>query len=849
LKCPTCCTDNPDASRFCANCATPLDSGPQGNPSLTRTLATSAHGLAEGTTIAGKYRVLGEIGRGGMGIVYKAEDTTLQRTVALKFLPPQWTSDPEARMRFVHEARAASALDHPNICTIYEIGETEDGRMYIAMGCYEGESLREKLRRGPLKAEEALSIATQVALGMKRAHTKGIIHRDIKPANILIATDGVAKIVDFGLAKLAGQVRLTKEGSTVGTVAYMSPEQARGEPVDQRTDIWSLGVVLYEMVSGRLPFKGDYEQSLIHSILKTDPEPVGRTKDNLPKGLEAIVLKALEKSPPARYQSMGEVLEDLQALAEGLKPLRAKSRLFRSRIFGIRKVYAGLSILASAFVLLIALNVGGSRERLLDQAFGSRSISLAVLPMRNASGDSAQDSFSDGMTDALISGLGQIKALTVPSFTSVMLYKGAKKPLPQIAKELGVKRIVEASVLRSGVRVSITARLIDANKDRQIWTNKYDREITDVEVLQSELVQGIAAEIRVQVTPQESGRLKTTRRVDPEAFDSALKGKIMLENVEREKDIRQAIGFFQKAIDRDGTYAPAWAGLGQATWMLAASGFEFVAPGEVRDKAIAAAEKALELDEALADAHMARAVIAWDGEWDIAKTQQHFERALELRPGYASAHTMYGQLLGGQPLLRFEEAQRHIDRARELDPRPSWNEINSVALLMHQGRPEEAIREGDRALRKNPGVWIIRWLMGGAQLLLRQPTQAVPEYEAALDLLRPERPAAVLALLGLAYGLAGRQDDSIKILAEMEQASKRRYISPFFLAAAYSGVGRMDEAFQFVDRALEQRDPMLPFLTPYASWSLALRGDPRWKSFLDRLRRLVKLPPGAQDPY
>jgi serine/threonine protein kinase/tetratricopeptide (TPR) repeat protein len=853
MKCPKCHSENPDTSRFCGSCSALLDAEDQSSPSVTKTLATPVHGLAKGAMVAGKYRILEEIGRGGMGIVYKAEDTKLQRTVALKFLPPQWISDPEARERFIHEARAASALDHPNICTIYEIGETEDGRMFIAMAFYEGESLREKIKRESLKAEEAIDIAIQVAQGMANAHQAGIVHRDIKPANILITKAGVAKIVDFGLAKLAGQVRMTKEGTTVGTVAYMSPEQAKGEPVDQRTDIWSLGVVLYEMVSGRLPFKGDYEQSLIHSILNTDPEPLGKIRKDLPKGLESIVLKALEKDPKARYQGMGEVLEDLKAISEGLKPLRAKTSLFRGKVFGIRKIYAyaGLAILASIIVLLIALNVGRLRERMLGRTSAPRITSLAVLPVKNYSGDPSQEFLADGMTDDLIAGLGQIKALSVISRTSVMLYKDAKKSLPQIARELGgVDGIVEASVMRSAGRVRITAKLIDARKDRQLWAKPYERDMTEVQALQSELVQAIAGEIRVQLTPQESKRLKTTRPVDPEAHDATLKGKATLEYATREGQFRQAIELFQKAIDRDPTYAQAWAGLGEATWCLAGIGFEFVAPAEVRDKAIAAAERALELDETLADAHKARAVIALDAEWDVAKAKSHFERALELRPNYAAAHNLYGQMLGGGPLLRFDEARRHLDRARELDPLSPWNDINLVGWWMYQERPEKTLEEGERARRRNPTLWIIPWQIGFARLLLQQPSQAVPEFEAALEVNRPERPVAVLGPLGLAYGLAGRRADALKILAEMEQASQKRYISPSYLAVVYSGLGRMDEAFRLLDRALEQRTPTLIFrTTPYDPESVALRRDPHWKPFIDRLRRLVRLPPGTPDPY
>jgi TolB-like protein/Flp pilus assembly protein TadD len=305
---------------------------------------------------------------------------------------------------------------------------------------------------------------------------------------------------------------------------------------------------------------------------------------------------------------------------------------------------------------------------------------LAVLPVKNLSGDPSQEFFADGMTDALIAGLAQIKAVNkVISRTSVMHYKGTNETLPQIARELGVDGIVEASVMRSGGRVRITAQLIEARQDRHLWANNYEREMTDVLALQSELVQAIAGEIRVQVTPQESERLKTARRVDPEVYDATLKGKATLESATREGEFHQAIELFQKAIDRDPTYAPAWAGLGEAMWSLAGMGFEFVAPAEVRDKAIAAAEKALELDPTVTDAHKARAVIALDGQWDLAKAQRHFDRARELRPGYAAAHNLYGQMLGGMPLPRFDEARRHYDRARELNPLSPWNDINLVA--------------------------------------------------------------------------------------------------------------------------------------------------------------------------
>jgi TolB-like protein len=524
----------------------------------------------------------------------------------------------------------------------------------------------------------------------------------------------------------------------------------------------------------------------------------------------------------------------------------------------------GAGALVACLAVLIGLNVGGLRDRVLTAVGARHGVpapkieSIAVLPLANLSGDPTQEYFADGMTEELITNLAKISALKVISRTSMMQYKGTKKPLPQIAKELNVDAIIEGSVLREGGQVRITAQLIQAATDQHLWAESYQRDLRGVLALQSEIASAIADKVRAAVTPQESERLKAARQVDPEVYDQTLKAKAMLEYAMGDEQFRQAIELFQKAVARDPTYAPAWAGLGEALWSLAASGFEYVAPGEVRDRAIAAADRALNLDPNLADAHKARAVIAIDGEWDLAKAQQHFERALELRPGYAAAQNLYGQMLVW-PLPFFDEARRHLDRARELDPLSPWSEINLVGWWLWQGRPEKALEEGEPALQRNPTALPVTHLMGLARLLLGQPSQAVPEYEALLKVLGPDRHAAVVvdrhatvlvfASLGLAYGLAGRRADALRILAEMEQASKSRYISPYYLAVVYSGLGRMDEAFRLLDQALEQRTPYLVVCNRYEATTVAFRRDPRWKPFMERLRREVRLPPGTPNPY
>jgi serine/threonine protein kinase len=466
--------------------------------------------------IVSHYRILDKIGEGGMGVVYKAEDTKLKRTVDLKFLPSELTRDADAKARFVHEARAASALDHPNICSVYEIGEDVEGRMFMVMPHYEGATLKEIMARGSitkaipagggasgkLPVADAVAIATQVAEGLVAAHAKGIVHRDIKPANIFITKNNMVKILDFGIAKLAGsKTKLTKTGSTVGTVAYMSPEQAMGKEVDPRTDIWSLGVILYEMLAGAPPFQGDYDQAVVYSILNEEPKSLVKARSDIPSGLEQIIGLALAKDPTKRYQSMEEFLGDLQAVTEGFRPLKASFKPAKRNIFGLRKIYLGSGLVVLAAILL-GLNIGGVRNLFLKKAEASVIRSLAVLPLANLSGDPAQEYFSDGMTEELIATLSKISTLKVISRTSVMQFKGSRKSIPEIAAVLGVQGIIEGSVLLARERVRITAQLINAATDTHLWAESYERDLRDVLAVQSEVARDIAREIKVKLTPK-----------------------------------------------------------------------------------------------------------------------------------------------------------------------------------------------------------------------------------------------------------------------------------------------------------------------------------------------------------
>jgi serine/threonine protein kinase/tetratricopeptide (TPR) repeat protein len=817
--------------------------------------------LAAGSRL-GAYEVRGLLGAGGMGEVWRARDTRLGREVAIKVLPGDFLENEERKARFEREARTLASLNHPGIAAIYSFEEIpgspgSPGRHLLVMELVNGESLDARIARGPLPFEEILSFAWQIADALAAAHGHGVIHRDLKPGNVMISDERRPKILDFGLARVSTPPSflslhtesmteaLTAQGNMFGTVPYMAPEQLRGEMTDARSDLFSFGAMLYEMASGRRAFPGVTGAEVAASILKEDPPALEGIRTDLPAAFVRIIGHCLEKDPRQRVQSAADLRHQLSDLAEELRTRPGAVALAAPPTQPVaRRRWVPIAALAAVLLMaagaLLVLKPFGSKPALAKPIQ-----SLAVLPLKNYSGDASQDYFADGMTDALIANLAQIRALKVISRTSVTQYKETKKPIPEIAKELGVEGIVEGSVMRSGSRVRITAQLIDARLDRHLWASNYEREMTDVLALQSDVVREIASQIRVQVTAQEKGRLSAARPVDPVVYDTTLRAWAKFEHGTHEQDLRQAAAMFQSALDRDPGYASAWAGLALANFTLCIDFWQFVSPKDVVGPAIAAAEKALALDPDLPEGHYARAdIYYWGTEWDFARAQAHYERALDLRPGYAVCHLDYSQFLtdGIQDL---DKARRHLDRIRELDPFSPWVSSNRVWNLNARGRPEEAVEEGRRLFQAQPENWSIHHGIGFAHLRLGKFQEAVRDFEACLKGYG-ERPLSILGPLGLAYGRAGRREDARKMLAEFEQAERTRYVCPVLKAQVLIGLEQNDEAFRLLEKALEERVASLFILSTASHGMDTWFKDPRWPDLKARIWRAVKLPEGAK---
>lgn len=733
-----------------------------------------------GKTIS-HYKILEKIGGGGMGVVYKAEDTKLKRTVALKFLPHEFTDDPVAKKRFIQEAQSASSMDHPNICSIHEIDETDEDQLFIAMACYEGETLKHKIRKGPLEINEAMTITLGVAQGLAKAHSKGIVHRDIKPANVFITTDRQVKILDFGLAKLASTTRLTRTESITGTAAYMSPEMVRSKDMDHRTDIWSLGVVLYEMLTGQLPFKGENWEATMFAISNNAPIPMNQIRKDIPESLERIVTKMLQKKPQDRHSNIQIVAMDLQAV-----DTKAKTTPFHVT---------------------------------------KPSASIAVLPFLDISLEKDQEYFCDGIAEELINSLTHIKDLRVVARTSAFSFKGKDFDVREIGRTLNVDHVLEGSVRKAGNQLRITAQLINVIDGYHIWSERYDRDTQDIFALQDEISLAIVGKLKMKLFGEDKAKVVKRHTDNLEAYNLYLLGRYSWYKERTEDSIKKAIEYFKKAVEKDPKYALAYAGIAEC---YNSCGFwGFFAPRDSFPIAIKHAQKALEIDESLSEAHTALAMAIMLYNWDWVNAEKEFKRAIELYPNDAYAHYLYGTLY----LLannRYEQAIAHAEMARDLDPLSPMVNMGLAATYFIARQISKAVEECQRLLSMEPNfmpaIATLSWLYaanGMCDEAIEVYAQLIRCYNATEKIIKEIQDAYTKSGFRAAMRLA-------------------RKISPFEKRSAMSMARNcaftndVEEAFDWLKKSFEEREPGMIFIKVDPSFD-DLHSDSR---FIDLLKKM-----------
>ncbi len=788
------------------------------------------------------YRVLARLGAGGMGEVYLAEDTRLGRQVALKFLPASFQYDQDRRSRFLKEARAASMLRSPNIAAIYDIGEHK-GASYIVMEYVAGETLACKLGRGPLHFKQVIDIGLQIADALDEAHRLGIIHRDIKPANLIITERGLVKVLDFGLAKLTGPdddsdsdrtMKLgaqTAFGVVMGTVSYMSPEQALARPLDNRSDIFSLGTVLYEMLTGRLPFEGRSFTEIVDNILHKEPPAFTGA---IPARIERVTARCLEKDRERRYQSMRELLEDLQAIKRDCDSgaFEAPPSSYITRIFNTTEPIQSTGGAETAQKNPSAYTARSGETALLATAprksRARRSIdSLAILPLVNVTNDPDTEYLTDGITESIINSLSQLPRLRVMARSTVFRYKGKEIDPLEVGRELNVRAVLTGRALQRGDTLVIKAELVDASDGAQLWGEQYNRKLQDIFAIEEEISREISEKLKWKLSGEQKKRLTKRHTEKTEAYQLYLKGRYSW-NKRTVDGLMRSIEDFTQATLIDPGYALAYAGLADAYNILAS--YSAMPPAEAFPKAKQAAERALELDETLAEAHTSLAFVRLGYEWDRRAAERGFKRAIKLNPGYATAHLWYAVTLAA--MGRTDEGLREIERARELDPLSLPINTNFGWLYYLARQYDKAVEQYMKTLELDPNYALARRRLGQAYEQRREYDKALAEFEAALALSKGD--TETIAAIGHLYAVSGKEEEARRVIQELVDMSDHRYIPSYFIARILIGLGERDQAFEYLDKAYEERYGFLSYLKVEPLFD-SLRADER---FVDLARRV-----------
>ena len=851
MKCPKCQAENPETKQFCGDCGTRLggvgirghvpDSPESGivspiskdiRPEVTKTLLAPVQELSTGSTFAGRYQVIEEIGHGGMGKVYKVVDTKIKEKVALKLIRPEIASDRQTVERFSNELRLARNIRHKNVCGMYDIGEAEGAR-YFTMEYISGEDLKSFLHRvGRLPIGKAVSISQQVCEGLAEVHRLGVVHRDLKPGNVMIDKDGNARIMDFGIARSLTGKGITGAGVMIGTPEYMSPEQVEGEEVDQRSDIYSLGIILYEMVTGRVPFDGDTPLSVAHKQKYELPPDPREINPQVPENLSRLILKCLEKDKEKRFQTAADVHTELSGIEQGIpaserdvhkgKPLTSKEITVT---FGLKK--ALLPVLGLFFVVVAAVVIWKILPKKERVPAASAVKTIAVLPFEDLSQARNNEYLCDGISDTLINALTNIEGLWVPARTSAFSFKGKTQDIREIGQKLGVENVLEGSVQVAGDHLRVTARISNIRDGRQVWSEIFNRQMADVFAIQDDIAKAIVTALKIKLLGEEGAPLIKNFTENLEAYRLYLQGR-QFWNKREEADLTKSIELFGEAIEIDPNYALAYTGAADAYMNLANNGFW---PAEKAfPKARAAALKALEIDDKLAEARTSAGLL-YCYEWDFAGAEKEFLRAIELNPGYAVAHQWYSDLLS--MLGRYEEAIREIKTARNLDPLSPRINLTVGANLYYAHRYDQALDELNKALEVDPHHSVTYEFLGLTNEAMGKYEEAVKSYLRYIELSGGAKDGE--AEIASCYALMGKREEARKMLDNIIEYSKDDYVSPVAIAWIFSALGESDEAFVWLDKAFRERDPfLLESLKSHHRFN-PLRSDPRYAALLQKI--------------